>query len=445
MATLDKLAAEKKGGKKTKKSTADSDMSNAVARTEKIRDWTEHVIEIEKLAEDLSTVIKKNPTDINYFGLTDEQAAEKLKTLGPNALTEKKGLPGWVKFLLCMTGLFNYLLWAGSILCFIAYGVQVDKRDKSNLYLGIVLALVVVFTAMFSYYQQGKSAALMAQFKNYLPPKANVYRGGQRKAVNSSNLVIGDIVEINNGDNIPADIVLIRCNEMKVNNASLTGESEDLLRSAEEREKNVFESKNVAFFGTFCTNGQGVGIVFKTGDNTVIGQIANLAQSAQTTETPLAIEIEKFIKFISTIAISWGLTFFILGFIYGYDFITNLVFMIGIIVANVPEGLLMTVTLSLALTAKKMAEKFVLVKNMESVETLGSTSCICSDKTGTLTQNKMTVSHMFFDLGMIDASTNYETFKKNPTGAKINYSLEDPGFMALVEAVTLGSKATFGY
>lgn len=166
---------------------------------------------------------------------------------------------------------------------------------------------------------------------------------------------------------------------------------------------------NVAFFGTFCTNGNGVGVVFKTGDNTVIGQIANLAQAAEATETPLSIEIGKFIKFISIIAVSWGITFFILGFIYGYSFITNLVFMIGIIVANVPEGLLMTVTLSLALTAKKMAQKMVLVKNMESVETLGSTTCICSDKTGTLTQNKMTVSHLFYDLGMVDASVNLET------------------------------------
>ncbi len=308
-----------------------------------------------------------------------------------------------------------------------------------------MLALVVILTAMFSYYQQGKSAALMAQFKNYLPPKAFVYRDGVKKQVNSSALVCGDIVELNNGDNIPADIVLFKCNEMKVNNASLTGESEDLLRQVDEKNKNVFESPNVAFFGTFCTNGQGVGIVFRTGDSTVIGQIANLAQSAVTQETPLAIEINKFIKFISAIAVSWGLTFFILGFIYGYDFITNLVFMIGIIVANVPEGLLMTVTLSLALTAKKMAEKMVLVKNMESVETLGSTSCICSDKTGTLTQNKMTVSHLFYDLGMIDASTNYETYKKNPAGSKINYKINDPGFQALMQAVALGSKATFGY
>lgn len=101
--------------------------------------------------------------------------------------------------------------------------------------------------------------------------------------------------------------------------------------------------------------------------------------------------------------------------------------MIGIIVANVPEGLLMTVTLSLALTAKAMAEKFVLVKNMESVETLGSTSCICSDKTGTLTQNKMTVSHIYYDLGMCDASLNYESWKQNPE-LHLPYNINDPGF-----------------
>lgn len=168
-----------------------------------------------------------------------------------------------------MTGLFNYLLWAGSLLCFISYGV--DQEDKANLYLGIVLALVVVITAIFSYSQSTKSAALMAQFKNFIPPKAYVYREGKRKEVPAIELVPGDIVDINTGDNIPADVVLIKTSEMKVNNSSLTGESEELVRLPEEKTKNIFESPNVAFFGTACTSGTGIGIVFKTGDSTVIG------------------------------------------------------------------------------------------------------------------------------------------------------------------------------
>ena len=182
---------------------------------------------------------------------------------------------------------------------------------------------------------------------------------------------------------------------MKVNNASLTGESEDLLRKpreyydeAKEGEKveiNPLEATNLAFFGTQCTSGSAEGVVINTGDHSVIGQIANLAQSAEAGDTPLSKEIHRFIKIISAVAIFLGVTFFIFGVINGFKLIQNLVFAIGIIVANVPEGLLATVTVSLALTAKRMAVKKVLVKNLESVETLGSTSCICSDKTGTLT------------------------------------------------------------
>lgn len=245
---------------------------------------------------------------------------------------------------------------------------------------------------------------------------------------------------------------------MKVNNASLTGESEDLLRQAECKVPNVFESPNVAFFGTMCTAGLGEGIVFRTGDNTVIGRIANLTTSAESAETPLSIEIERFIKIISVVAFSLGITFFFFGVAYGYHIITNLVFAIGIIVANVPEGLLATVTVSLALTAKRMAKKMVLVKNLESVETLGSTSCICSDKTGTLTQNRMTVSQLFFDLKSVDASVNWEIYKrlekielaKGENGniknvQKPAYESEDLAFLAIVEAIALSTTSFFAY
>lgn len=207
----------------------------------------------------------------------------------------------------------------------------------------------------------------------------------------------GDIVHLKGGDNIPADIVLFEVSEMKVNNASLTGESDDLLRKVDGREANILESANVAFFGTMCTDGSGKGIVIRIGDDTVIGRIATLTTSTTAKATPLSNDINNFVHIISAIAFVIGIIFFIFGLFY-YDIIMNVIFAIGIIVANVPEGLLATVTVALALTAKRMAAKMVLVKNLQSVETLGSTSCICSDKTGTLTQNRMTVSQLWYNL-----------------------------------------------
>jgi len=289
-------------------------------------------------------------------------------------------------FLREQTGFFSLLLWFGSLLCFIAFGIQKDKSDQSNLYLGIVLGVVVFATGVFSYMQTSKAASLMDDFKNFIPKMCQVKRDGVFIPKEAISLVPGDIVQLKGGDQIPADLILFTSNEVKVNNASLTGEAEELLRRPDETHKNVFESPNVVFFGTNCTNGLGEGVVFRTGDDTAIGRIANLTQSAETKQTPLSHEIERFIIIISFVAVILGVTFFLYGLlIVQYEPVDMLVFAIGIIVANVPEGLLATVTVSLALTAKRMSEKMVLVKNLESVETLGSTSCICSDKTGTLT------------------------------------------------------------
>ena len=353
-------------------------------------------------------------------------------------------MPWYLAFLKELTGFFSLLLWFGSLLWFIGYGL--DSSDPSNLYLGIVLAAVVFITGWFSYYQSSKSAALMAQFKNFIPPKALVIRDGNESSIEASKLVPGDLIRIKGGENIPADIRIIECHEMKVNNASLTGESDDLLRKVEKKTAdNPLETANLAFFGTSWTFGQGIGVVINTGDRTVIGQIANLAQLAQASETPLSTEISRFIKIISIVAIILGVTFFILGIIYGYDIIQNLVFAIGIIVANVPEGLLATVTVSLTLTAKRMAKKKVLVKNLESVETLGSTSCIWSDKTGTLTQNVMTVSSLWYNGEIRNASVNYQTYKESKGELDVDYDVEDVTFKELMKTVGLGTKAFFEY
>lgn len=195
----------------------------------------------------------------------------RIHKFGQNVLSEKKTLPWPIKLLLEFTGLFNYMLWAGAILIFIAYGLQEDKTDKSSLYLGIVIIIVILITGNLAFIQSSKTAAIMANFKNFIPPKALVWRNGMKKDIAAKDLVPGDIVEVNIGDNIPADLIIIKSSEMKVNNASLTGESEELVRIPEENARNIFESPNVAFFGTACTNGSGTGIVFKTGDHTVIG------------------------------------------------------------------------------------------------------------------------------------------------------------------------------
>jgi sodium/potassium-transporting ATPase subunit alpha len=415
-------------------------MQDAVSGTEAIRQWREHFNGIAALEKQLG-VTKET-------GLTPQDADRRHQEYGDNALSKKDAIPWYCLFIHELTGFFSLLLWFGSFLCFIGFGIQEDKSDQSNLYLGIVLAFVVFVTGVFSYLQSSKSAEMMAQFENFIPPRATVIRNGKVEEIDAKTIVPGDVVKVKGGENIPCDIVVFKSNEMKVNNASLTGESEDILIDPELAPlENIFESKNVGFFGTQCTAGEGVGICFKIGDSTVIGQIANLASSAESADTPLSIEIDRFIKIISTVAIVLGITFFIFGVAYGYDIITNLVFAIGIIVANVPEGLLATVTVSLALTARRMASKMVLVKNLESVETLGSTSCICSDKTGTLTQNRMTVSHMYYNRQVVDASTNYQAFlnRGDDDKIKIGYDAQDNSFRALVQAIVLGTYTVFSY
>ncbi|XP_006038919.2 sodium/potassium-transporting ATPase subunit alpha-3, partial [Alligator sinensis] len=207
------------------------------------------------------------------------------------------------------------------------------KKEVAMLYLGIVLAAVVIITGCFSYYQEAKSSKIMESFKNMVP---QVRRG------TGQGLRVGSTAR---------------------------------------------------------------GVVIATGDRTVMGRIATLASGLEVGKTPIAVEIEHFIQLITGVAVFLGISFFVLSLILGYSWLEAVIFLIGIIVANVPEGLLATVTVCLTLTAKRMARKNCLVKNLEAVETLGSTSTICSDKTGTLTQNRMTVAHMWFDNQIHEADT----------------------------------------
>ncbi|XP_029375823.1 LOW QUALITY PROTEIN: sodium/potassium-transporting ATPase subunit alpha-1-like [Echeneis naucrates] len=392
-----KLASTSDGTeKKNKKGKAQKDMDDL----KKEVDLDDHKLTLDELH-------RKYGTDLSR-GLSSSRAKEILARDGPNSLTPPPTTPEWVKFCRQLFGGFSMLLWIGAILCFLAYGIQAASEDEpanDNLYLGVVLSAVVIITGCFSYYQEAKSSKIMDSFKNLVPQQALVLRDGEKKSINAEEVVVGDLVEVKGGDRIPADLRIISAHGCKVDNSSLTGESEPQTRTPDFSNDNPLETRNIAFFSTNCVEGTARGVVINTGDRTVMGRIATLASSLEGGKTPIAIEIEHFIHIITGVAVFLGVSFFILSLILGYGWLEAVIFLIGIIVANVPEGLLATVTVCLTLTAKRMAKKNCLVKNLEAVETLGSTSTICSDKTGTLTQNRMTVAHMWFDNQIHEADT----------------------------------------
>ncbi|TFK04861.1 Sodium/potassium-transporting ATPase subunit alpha-1 [Platysternon megacephalum] len=396
--------ARKKKGKKEKKKDMD-ELKKEVS-------MDDHKLSLDELH-------RKYGTDLSR-GLTTARAAEILARDGPNALTPPPTTPEWVKFCRQLFGGFSLLLWIGAVLCFLAYGIQAameEEPNNDNLYLGVVLAAVVIITGCFSYYQEAKSSKIMESFKNMVPQQALVIRNGEKLSINAEGVVVGDLVEVKGGDRIPADLRIISAHGCKVDNSSLTGESEPQTRSPDFTNENPLETRNIAFFSTNCVEGTARGVVINIGDNTVMGRIATLASGLEGGKTPIATEIEHFIHIITGVAVFLGVSFFILSLILEYTWLEAVIFLIGIIVANVPEGLLATVTVCLTLTAKRMARKNCLVKNLEAVETLGSTSTICSDKTGTLTQNRMTVAHMWFDNQIHEADTT-----ENQSGASFDKS-----------------------
>ena len=358
-------------------------------------DMWEHKVTVQELASKLGTDAER--------GLSQAKAKEILERDGPNLLSPPKVTPWYVKLLMQFLNFFAILLEVAGILCFIGYGL--DDSSKDNLYLGIVLIAVVIITALFTFFQEFKSEKTMEKFKNFLPPTCMCRREGKTSSMDASQLVVGDVIDVKLGDKIPADIRIIANQKLKVDNSSLTGESEPIGRTVECTDENPLETKNLAFFGTLAIDGTATGIVVNTGDRTVFGRIAGLAAGSDQTETTLQRETHHFIVLISALAIFLGVVFFIFGFVKGTPVVNNVVFAIGIIVANVPEGLLATVTVSLTLTATRMSKKNVLVKKLECVETLGSTTTICSDKTGTLTQNRMTIVHVGYDSQVFDAPT----------------------------------------
>ena len=322
-------------------------------------------------------------------GLSSAEAQARLTQYGYNELHVRKETPEIVKFFRQLTNFFALLLIAGSALAFFADYLQ---PDQGNFYIGVALLVVVLLNALFSYMQEHESDRIMQSFRNMLPHMINVQRDGKVSRIAAKLLVPGDVILIEEGDRIPADGRLIEVNQLKVDHSSLTGESEPQLRKLELTHDDLMESRNMVFSGTLVQSGNGKALVYGTGMETQIGHIVQLTKETQAIDTPIRKELHRFIRIISAIALTLGTLFFLLSVFLGKPLIGSLIFAIGIIVANVPEGLLPTVTLALTMASKRMAKKNALIRNLEAVETLGSTTVICTDKTGTITQNRMQVS-----------------------------------------------------
>ena len=321
-------------------------------------------------------------------GLTNKQVIERQQKYGPNELRVKQDTPAYIRFLRQFANFFAILLMVGGALALLAE--QLDP-GQGNLYIACALFGVVLLNALFTFIQEYQSEKIMDSFREMMPATVRVCRDKQVREVEAAELVPGDVILLAEGDKIPADGRLLQSNELKVDMSSLTGESEAVLLDCKSHHPNLLESRNMVFSGSLVQSGNGEALICSIGMDTQIGKIVQLTKEADTVETPIRKELQRFIKIIGGIAIALGTLFFLVSIGIGKGTIASLIFAIGIIVANVPEGLLPTVTLALTMASKRMAKKNALIKNLESVETLGSTTVICTDKTGTLTENRISV------------------------------------------------------
>jgi calcium-translocating P-type ATPase len=327
-------------------------------------------------------------------GLDSAEALRRLDEYGENRLAEIGGEAAWLRVLREFTHFFAVILWIAAGLAFFAEG---RSPGEGMWQLGCAIVAVILINGSFSYWQEYRAERAIDALRKLLPQTVKVLRDGRLTTLPGEQLVPGDIILLEAGDNVPADCRLLAASAVRVNAATITGESLPRAKSADDcREpKALLETANVLLAGTALASGEGRAIVFATGMHTEFGRIAHLTQVADKVTPHLQQEITRLSRLVAVFASVLGGVFFAAGFYLGLPFWANLMFAIGIIVANVPEGLLPTVTLSLAMATQRMARRHALIRHLPAVETLGATTVICSDKTGTLTENRMTVRQVY--------------------------------------------------
>ena len=324
-------------------------------------------------------------------GITTTEAEAALARNGPNVL-ETPEPPHWaLRFGRNLVHLFALLLWAASLLAALAGLPELS---------GAIVAVILV-NAGFSFAQEFRAERAVEALRSILPQRVRVRRDGRPREITADLVVPGDVVLLAAGDRVPADGELIAGVELSVDMSSLTGESRTVRRrpGAAAPASTVIDTPNRVFAGSFVVGGSAEAVVGATGMQTELGRIARLTHQAPRRASPLELEMERVTRLVGLLSVSIGLAFFFVAGALGMGLTERFVFALGVTVANVPEGLLPTVTLSLALATQRMARRNAIVRRLSSVETLGATNVICTDKTGTLTANEMTVKRVWLPGG----------------------------------------------
>lgn len=320
-------------------------------------------------------------------GLTEKEVDLRLRQFGSNQMTKHQRVSEWVRFLLQFHQPLIYILLAATGIT-TALGEWVDAS---------VIFGVVLINAVIGYLQEAKAEKAIDALAQMLLTETTVRRGGEKLRIPSSQLVPGDVVLLQSGDRVPADLRLLHLRNLQIEEAALTGESVPVEKQTEPLLSGsiLADRTNLAFTGTLVTYGQGEGLVFATGDQTEMGRIAGLIHTADNLQTPLTRKITQFSQLLLYVILSLAAFTFIVGISRGESWVDMFMAAVALAVGAIPEGLPAALTITLAIGVSRMAKRRTIIRKLPAVETLGSTTVICSDKTGTLTQNQMTVQEIY--------------------------------------------------
>jgi magnesium-transporting ATPase (P-type) len=395
--------------------------------------WTESTIE--EVMESLHT---------GRGGLTEDEIKVRIKEFGPNQLPIKRRAV-YLKFIVQFRNLFNILLILAAILSFIE---GFASGDQSSVDLGAVILMVVLISIVFSLVQERRAERTMQAIRELVPQSTKAIRDGKEAQVPVTEVVPGDVLVFEEGDRVPADARIIESYNFNVDNSSITGESDPQPRSAEggavQDGSAITSWKNLVFAGTTVLTGTGTAVVLATGPNTQFGRIVSLALEVQEPLSPLQMELNRTARLNFYVAILVGFAFFLVSVFYlNIGLTLGLLFMIGVMISLVPEGMQVTVTLALALSSLAMAKRNMVVKRLSAVETLGSATVICVDKTGTITEGQMTAKKIWLGGELMEVSgEGYEpSGSVSSTGGVVKCS-DRKDLLRLSEAILIDNNAS---